>query len=264
LSAPAWAGLLALVNQGRAAAGEPTLNSSSPTETHQALYSLPRNDYHVIGSRRTGDAAESGYNLVTGLGTPVANSLVPDLVAYPGRYRVLPSSRVMGTGLAQDSSIIPDPPDGPAPQPASGFRPLIPSRVSPGVVRAAAVAVGDQVAMSPLDHNTAADEVVLGGWSRSRPGERKQVPVPGRSTAVPDVTARPRLVSGAMRTPVLQGSLVDSALEGLGAIPSLLDPDRDSRSGNRAKTATPGRRARQGVGMGPSPAVTSTDDQGRP
>ena len=30
LSAPAWAGLLALVNQGRAAAGESTLNSTSP------------------------------------------------------------------------------------------------------------------------------------------------------------------------------------------------------------------------------------------
>ena len=37
LSAPAWAGLLALVDQGRAAAGEATLNSSSPTETQQAL-----------------------------------------------------------------------------------------------------------------------------------------------------------------------------------------------------------------------------------
>ena len=33
LSAPAWAGLLALVNQGRAAAGEAALNSASPTET---------------------------------------------------------------------------------------------------------------------------------------------------------------------------------------------------------------------------------------
>ena len=42
LSAPAWAGLLALVNQGRAAAGESTLNSTSPTETQQALYACPR------------------------------------------------------------------------------------------------------------------------------------------------------------------------------------------------------------------------------
>jgi hypothetical protein len=97
LSAPAWAGLLALVNQGRAAAGESALNSSSPTEALQALYSLPRSDYHIITSGGTGDSANSGYSLVTGLGTPVANSLVPDLVAYHGRFRVLPSSRVTGT-----------------------------------------------------------------------------------------------------------------------------------------------------------------------
>jgi hypothetical protein len=44
LSAPAWAGLVALVNQGRVAAGHPSLNHSSPTETQQALYSLPQSD----------------------------------------------------------------------------------------------------------------------------------------------------------------------------------------------------------------------------
>ena len=84
LSAPAWAGLVALVNQGRAAAGEATLNSSSPTETQQALYSLPQSDYNVITSGSNGYTANAGYNLVTGLGTPVANLLVPDLVAYQG------------------------------------------------------------------------------------------------------------------------------------------------------------------------------------
>ena len=51
LSAPAWAGLLALVNQGRAAAGESTLNSTSPTETQQALYMLPQSDYNVDRQR---------------------------------------------------------------------------------------------------------------------------------------------------------------------------------------------------------------------
>ncbi|MGA2704923.1 MAG: S53 family peptidase, partial [Isosphaeraceae bacterium] len=84
LSAPCWAGLVALANQGRAAAGEPTLNSSSPTETQQALYSLPQRDYNVISSGNNGYSAASGYNLVTGLGTPVANLLVNDLVAYHG------------------------------------------------------------------------------------------------------------------------------------------------------------------------------------
>ncbi len=84
LSAPAWAGLMALVNQGRAAAGEATLNSSSPTGTQQALYMLPQSDYNAINSGNNGYAAGAGYNLVTGLGTPVASSLVPDLIAYRG------------------------------------------------------------------------------------------------------------------------------------------------------------------------------------
>ncbi len=57
LSAPAWAGLLALVNQGRAAAGESTLNSSSPTDTQQALYRLPQSDYNVIASGTNGYSA---------------------------------------------------------------------------------------------------------------------------------------------------------------------------------------------------------------
>ena len=86
LSAPAWAGLVALVNEGRAAAGLATLDSSSPTETQQALYSLPQSDYNVITSGSNGYTANAGYNLVTGLGTPVANLLV----ARPGR---LPGAR---------------------------------------------------------------------------------------------------------------------------------------------------------------------------
>jgi hypothetical protein len=238
LSAPAWAGLLAEVNQGRAAAGEPTLNSSSPTEAQQALYSLPRGDYHAISSGRTGDAANSGYNLVTGLGTPVANSLVPDLVVYHGRFRGLPSSRVTDTGLgfAQHSVNIPDPPDGADPQSAAGFRPLIPSRLSPGAAGAGSAAVGGAVAMAPLDGDMAAHEAVLSGWSPSRAGATKRLPLSGSRTAVPRVTGTTGLVSGAMRTPVLQGSVVDSALESLGALPSLLGQDQDSRSGNRPKT----------------------------
>ena len=98
LSAPSWAGLLALVNQGRAADGAPTLNSSSPTEAQQDLYSLSQNDYNVISSGTNGGYnAAPGYNLVTGLGTPVVNLLVPDLVAgnYPSSGQVAPISATL-------------------------------------------------------------------------------------------------------------------------------------------------------------------------
>jgi subtilase family serine protease len=81
VSAPAWAGLFALVNQGRAAAGELSLNSVTPTDAQQALYMLPQIDYNSITSGSNGYAASTGYNLVTGLGTPVANLVVPDLIA---------------------------------------------------------------------------------------------------------------------------------------------------------------------------------------
>jgi hypothetical protein len=102
LSAPAWAGLVALANQGRVAAGEATLNSSSPTEAQQALYMLPQSDYNVISSGSNGYSADSGYNLVTGLGTPVANLLVPDLVAYQGSATTYAGPTV---GPLQDATL---------------------------------------------------------------------------------------------------------------------------------------------------------------
>jgi hypothetical protein len=103
LSAPAWAGLVALVNQGRAAAGESSLNSSGPTDAQQSLYMLPQSNYNVIAGGDNGYAAGGGYNLVTGLGTPVANLLVPDLVAYEG-----PGTSYSGTPVAPllDSSLV--------------------------------------------------------------------------------------------------------------------------------------------------------------
>ena len=58
LSAPAWAGLIALVNEGRAAWGEAALNTVIPTDTQQALYSLPQSNYNVIAS---GSTMKSGY-----------------------------------------------------------------------------------------------------------------------------------------------------------------------------------------------------------
>ena len=94
LAAPCWAGLIALANQGRAAARQPVLDSSNPTETLQDLYNLSQSDYHVIASGFNGYNAEPGYNLVTGLGTPVANLLVPDLVTgnFPATGQVAPAS----------------------------------------------------------------------------------------------------------------------------------------------------------------------------
>ena len=79
LAAPCWAGLIALADQMRVVADLPAW--TGPTQTLPRLYSLPAADFHDITSGTTTGSpnytAAAGYDLVTGLGTPVANLLVP-------------------------------------------------------------------------------------------------------------------------------------------------------------------------------------------
>ncbi|MDD4890264.1 MAG: S53 family peptidase [Phycisphaerae bacterium] len=92
LGAPAWAGLIAIANQLRDSEGLGSLDGA--TETLPALYSLPTEDFYDITS---GDVYATnffthittiyrspgvGYDMVGGLGSPVANLLVPDLARY--------------------------------------------------------------------------------------------------------------------------------------------------------------------------------------
>ena len=80
-AAPAWAGLVALTDQGLAASGKGPL---STTQLLTDLYSLPSTDFHDITTGFNGYSAGTGYDLVTGLGTPKANLLVPALLAANG------------------------------------------------------------------------------------------------------------------------------------------------------------------------------------
>ena len=88
--APQWAGLIAIANGGRVAAGQPTLGSSGSPSTNQVLYQLagsgsytnPNGDFHDIASGSNGYPAKAGYDLATGLGSPVANKLIPDLINF--------------------------------------------------------------------------------------------------------------------------------------------------------------------------------------
>ena len=83
LGSPCWAGLFAIANQGRVAAGGRTFNvPTNPTQALQALYSLPAGDFHDITSGYSGLSAGAGYDEVTGLGSPIANLLIPALVSY--------------------------------------------------------------------------------------------------------------------------------------------------------------------------------------
>jgi len=94
LGAPAWAGIIAIVDQGRALAGKGSLDG--PTQTLPSLYALPANDFHSVSSDEAflglgglssllGDLFGSDYkgataNIATGLGSPNGPSLIENLV----------------------------------------------------------------------------------------------------------------------------------------------------------------------------------------
>ncbi|HXY32884.1 MAG TPA: S53 family peptidase, partial [Planctomycetaceae bacterium] len=80
LSCPMMAGLIAIANQGRALNGLSTLDGES--QTLPALYDLASANFHDITTGDNGWPAGPGYDLATGLGTPIANLLVPALAGY--------------------------------------------------------------------------------------------------------------------------------------------------------------------------------------
>jgi autotransporter-associated beta strand protein len=77
VSSPCWAGLIGVADQLRASVGEGSLDGA--TQTLPILYGLPGADFHDITSGNNGFSAGPGYDLVTGLGSPAANLLVPRL-----------------------------------------------------------------------------------------------------------------------------------------------------------------------------------------
>jgi subtilase family serine protease len=85
VGAPQWAGLIALANSGR---------SSNLTPASTALYSVASGGADIINSSNlfdiisgsngsdTDDSAVAGYDLVTGLGSPIGTGLIPALIKH--------------------------------------------------------------------------------------------------------------------------------------------------------------------------------------
>jgi hypothetical protein len=93
--APQWAAILAIANQGRAIAGESAL-----TGGQAAIYGLSSSDFHDITSGGNGGyAAKSGYDEVTGRGTPIGNLVISGLVSYSSS-----SSSTSSSGAGSSSS----------------------------------------------------------------------------------------------------------------------------------------------------------------
>jgi subtilase family serine protease len=84
--APQWAALVALVDQTRTSGSLSSNNLSSSPEYNAAATSVYATNYRDVTSGSNGTcsicSATPGYDFVTGLGGPLANSLVPYLASH--------------------------------------------------------------------------------------------------------------------------------------------------------------------------------------
>jgi subtilase family serine protease len=83
MGSPQWAALFAIANSMRVADGKANL-----TKPQQYLYGHAETDFHDITSGSNGTCgalctAGTGYDYVTGVGSPQANLIIPALVAEP-------------------------------------------------------------------------------------------------------------------------------------------------------------------------------------
>lgn len=92
LACPCWAGIIADVDQLRVAAGSAPLDGA--TQTLPKLYQDPVTDFNDILTGNNGFSALTGYDLVTGRGSPHLPSLVGDT---EGILRVVSSTPASGS-----------------------------------------------------------------------------------------------------------------------------------------------------------------------
>lgn len=108
IAAPQWAGLAAIVAQGRALRGAASLDGA--TEFLPALYALPAADFRDVtaGSSQGKPVytAGPGWDFVTGRGSPVAAALVKDLVAWDGTRPAAPAAPGALTATAAGSGAV--------------------------------------------------------------------------------------------------------------------------------------------------------------
>jgi hypothetical protein len=120
-AAPAWAGLIAITDQGLALAGKGSLANAQAS-----LYRLPSSAFNSITTGSNGYNAGSGYNLVSGLGSPKANLVVNGLVAAHGGSAALATNPSGHSSVALSPSphdvivIITPPPTSPTGGSGSG------------------------------------------------------------------------------------------------------------------------------------------------
>jgi hypothetical protein len=101
LGTPAWAAIIAIVDQGRALQGKGSLDGAS--QTLPMLYSLPSSAFKSVSLASRTDVS-GGANLVTGLGSPNGPSLIADLVAS---NLTVPLTTSAAVGSGSNSAVHP-------------------------------------------------------------------------------------------------------------------------------------------------------------
>jgi hypothetical protein len=138
LSAPVWAGLIGIANQGRAANKLNTL-TNAPAD----VYTLPAGDFHDVTTGNNGYSAGTGYDLVTGLGTPRAN-LVVTALASP----TLSSAAVKTAAVHTTTASKPTPPAKTPPPTTTAALFIVPSAPTPFVPASALAPLATQAAVA--------------------------------------------------------------------------------------------------------------------
>lgn len=107
-AAPMWAAYLALANQQGAANGNPPLGFINPTVYQIGLGSSYNTNFHDVTSGSNGFPDVTGYDLVTGWGSPNGASLINALSGPAGPSFTLtanPFSLTLGQGASGSSTV---------------------------------------------------------------------------------------------------------------------------------------------------------------
>jgi kumamolisin len=99
-AAPMWAGYMALANQQAAAQGDSAVGFVNPTLYPIGLSSSYNEDFHDITSGNNGFPAASGYDLITGWGSPNGANLINALAPIS----TIPSFTISPTALSVEQS----------------------------------------------------------------------------------------------------------------------------------------------------------------
>ena len=109
-AAPMWAGYIALVNQQLAANGQPAIGFINPTIYAQNVTSSYAAGFHDVNSGTSGSySAATGYDLVTGWGSPngtgLINALAPATASPTFTLSAAPASVSVAPGASASSTL---------------------------------------------------------------------------------------------------------------------------------------------------------------